>query len=181
MLIFILPAAFYLKLVKKEPLRSPQKVGVSKACNFSHLSCSLTTRNKPENTHSSKKNVNCWTRMNHQRWIRILWWRERGLEFWLRWPGFLLFKYLSSSYLSEANGALPQAHMHPSLPTKLLWHYFRGNYAGRTVLRKNVNLLAMFVRSVRPKEKTWLLFPPPQSFLSSGVDWDPEQKHSFSS
>uniref|UniRef100_A0A8C5KQ32 Solute carrier family 38, member 4 n=1 Tax=Jaculus jaculus TaxID=51337 RepID=A0A8C5KQ32_JACJA len=27
MLIFILPAAFYLKLVKKEPLRSPQKVG----------------------------------------------------------------------------------------------------------------------------------------------------------
>lgn len=33
MLIFILPAAFYLKLVKKEPLRSPQKVGVSKPCN----------------------------------------------------------------------------------------------------------------------------------------------------
>lgn len=27
MLIFILPAAFYLKLVKKEPLRSPQKIG----------------------------------------------------------------------------------------------------------------------------------------------------------
>ncbi|OWK16939.1 SLC38A4, partial [Cervus elaphus hippelaphus] len=27
MLIFILPAVFYLKLVKKEPLRSPQKVG----------------------------------------------------------------------------------------------------------------------------------------------------------
>ncbi|ELK08439.1 Sodium-coupled neutral amino acid transporter 4 [Pteropus alecto] len=27
MLIFILPAAFYLKIVKKEPLRSPQKVG----------------------------------------------------------------------------------------------------------------------------------------------------------
>ncbi|EMP31916.1 Sodium-coupled neutral amino acid transporter 4 [Chelonia mydas] len=30
MLIFILPAAFYLRLVKKEPLRSPQKIGVSK-------------------------------------------------------------------------------------------------------------------------------------------------------
>uniref|UniRef100_K7E1D4 Solute carrier family 38 member 4 n=1 Tax=Monodelphis domestica TaxID=13616 RepID=K7E1D4_MONDO len=29
MLIFILPAAFYLRLVKKEPLRSPQKIGVS--------------------------------------------------------------------------------------------------------------------------------------------------------
>ncbi|XP_043943827.1 sodium-coupled neutral amino acid transporter 2-like [Protopterus annectens] len=27
MLIFILPAAFYLRLVKKEPLRSPQKIG----------------------------------------------------------------------------------------------------------------------------------------------------------
>lgn len=36
MLIFILPAGFYLKLVKKEPLRSPQKVGVSKTCNFPH-------------------------------------------------------------------------------------------------------------------------------------------------
>ncbi|CAO2601149.1 Sodium-coupled neutral amino acid transporter 4 [Lemmus lemmus] len=32
MLIFILPAAFYLKLVKKEPLRSPQKVGNSCDC-----------------------------------------------------------------------------------------------------------------------------------------------------
>jgi len=29
MLIFILPAAFYLRIVKKEPLRSPQKIGVS--------------------------------------------------------------------------------------------------------------------------------------------------------
>jgi len=28
MLIFILPAAFYLRLVEKEPLRSPQKIGV---------------------------------------------------------------------------------------------------------------------------------------------------------
>lgn len=41
MLIFILPAAFYLKLVKKEPLRSPQKVGVSKACNFAPLQIAL--------------------------------------------------------------------------------------------------------------------------------------------
>lgn len=30
MLIFILPAAFYLRIVKKEPLRSPQKIGVSR-------------------------------------------------------------------------------------------------------------------------------------------------------
>jgi len=28
MLIFILPSAFYLRLVKKEPMRSPQKIGV---------------------------------------------------------------------------------------------------------------------------------------------------------
>uniref|UniRef100_A0A803YLD9 Amino acid transporter transmembrane domain-containing protein n=2 Tax=Phasianidae TaxID=9005 RepID=A0A803YLD9_MELGA len=27
MLIFILPSAFYLRLVKKEPMRSPQKIG----------------------------------------------------------------------------------------------------------------------------------------------------------
>lgn len=31
MLIFILPAAFYLRLVEKEPLRSPQKIGVREA------------------------------------------------------------------------------------------------------------------------------------------------------
>lgn len=49
MLIFILPAVFYLKLVKKEPLRSPQKVGVSKACNFPFLHCSSTTSSKAEN------------------------------------------------------------------------------------------------------------------------------------
>lgn len=29
MLIFILPSAFYIKLVKKEPMRSVQKIGVS--------------------------------------------------------------------------------------------------------------------------------------------------------
>lgn len=29
MLIFILPAAFYLRLVQSVPLRSPQKIGVS--------------------------------------------------------------------------------------------------------------------------------------------------------
>lgn len=28
MLIFILPGAFYLRIVKKEPMRSPQKIGV---------------------------------------------------------------------------------------------------------------------------------------------------------
>lgn len=28
MLIFILPSAFYLRLVEKEPLKSPQKIGV---------------------------------------------------------------------------------------------------------------------------------------------------------
>lgn len=31
MLIFILPTAFYLRLVEKEPLRSPQKIGVREA------------------------------------------------------------------------------------------------------------------------------------------------------
>ncbi|XP_057174916.1 sodium-coupled neutral amino acid transporter 4 isoform X1 [Ursus arctos] len=56
MLIFILPAVFYLKLVKKEPLRSPQKVGVSKACNFPFLHCSSTTSSKAEN--NSKKLMN---------------------------------------------------------------------------------------------------------------------------
>lgn len=30
MLIFILPSAFYIKLVKKEPMKSVQKIGVSK-------------------------------------------------------------------------------------------------------------------------------------------------------
>lgn len=29
MLIFILPSAFYIKLVKKEPMKSVQKIGVS--------------------------------------------------------------------------------------------------------------------------------------------------------
>lgn len=53
MLIFILPAAFYLKLVKKEPLRSPQKVGVSKTCNVPY--CISTTQGKSENTHGLEK------------------------------------------------------------------------------------------------------------------------------
>lgn len=35
MLIFILPAAFYIRIVKKEPLRSPQKIGVSRAARIS--------------------------------------------------------------------------------------------------------------------------------------------------
>lgn len=31
MLIFILPSAFYIKLVKKEPMKSVQKIGVSES------------------------------------------------------------------------------------------------------------------------------------------------------
>lgn len=38
MLIFILPAAFYLRIVRKEPLRSPQKIGVSHPDFFQLLS-----------------------------------------------------------------------------------------------------------------------------------------------
>jgi hypothetical protein len=44
MLIFILPAAFYLKLVKKEPLRSPQKIGVSKTCDISSCKYFFSTQ-----------------------------------------------------------------------------------------------------------------------------------------
>lgn len=53
MLIFILPAAFYLKLVKKEPLRSPQKVGVSKTRKVPN--CISTTQGKSESTHGLEK------------------------------------------------------------------------------------------------------------------------------
>lgn len=60
MLIFILPAAFYLKLVKKEPLRSPQKVGVSKTCNVPY--CISTTQGKSENTHGLEK----WNKQDPQ-------------------------------------------------------------------------------------------------------------------
>lgn len=42
MLIFILPAAFYLRLVKSLPLRSPQKIGVSvQKHTCSHTQCFL--------------------------------------------------------------------------------------------------------------------------------------------
>lgn len=42
MLIFILPAAFYLRLVKSLPLRSPQKIGVSvQKHTRSHTQCFL--------------------------------------------------------------------------------------------------------------------------------------------
>lgn len=43
MLIFILPAAFYLRLVKSLPFRSPQKIGVSvQKHTRSHTQCFLT-------------------------------------------------------------------------------------------------------------------------------------------
>lgn len=46
MLIFILPAAFYLRLVKSVPFRSPQKIGVSVHTSFSrhHFSRSIPER-----------------------------------------------------------------------------------------------------------------------------------------
>lgn len=44
----------------------------------------------------------------------------------LKIPGFLLFKYLSSSYPSEAKGALPQAHMDFSLPHSAFEALFYG-------------------------------------------------------
>lgn len=57
MLIFILPAAFYLKLVKKEPLRSPQKVGVSKTCNVPSCKCL---------NHSEEVRKHMWSRKMKQ-------------------------------------------------------------------------------------------------------------------
>lgn len=107
--------------------------------------------------------MNCCTRMNNQRWIGILWWRERGLEFWLWW--FQDFFSSNTWVLPTPQRLKELSHRRTWIlvsPTQLLRHYFMGYYAGRTALRKNVNILAMFVRFVRPGEK---MFPPLQELV----------------
>jgi hypothetical protein len=73
MLIFILPAAFYLRLVKKEPLRSPQKVGVSKTCNVSPKTVDLQVLKSNQKIYMAQRSET----MNKNQQSKVSWKSKR--------------------------------------------------------------------------------------------------------